>query len=169
MIFVSFPHRPWKPRVTWRQCSPSSPMSRPSWTDSSPTIGKLSKLTWTPWLRCTQTWLALNRYQTTWLACRLDSWIGLETSQLASWRIWICCQELVMWQVKDWKQRECDKERDGRCVPWWVESLCDLEVSWFLMRNIVVLTSSKQLASLISPRITNKVCDFPVRQDNTIQ
>ena len=169
MIFVSFPHRPWKPRVTWRQCSPSSPMSRPSWTDSSPTIGKLSKLTWTPWLRCTQTWLALNRYQTIWLACRLDSWIGLETSQLASWKIRICCQELVMWQVKDWKQRECDKERDGRCVPWWVESLCDLEVSWFLTRNIVVLTSSKQLASLISPRIANKVCDFPVHQDNTIQ
>ena len=81
---------------------------------------------------------------------------------LASWEIRICCQELVMWQVKDWKQRECDRERDGRCVPWWVESLCDLEVSWFLMRDIVVLTSSKQLASLISPRITNKVCYFPV-------
>ena len=26
----------------------------------------------------------------------------------------------------------------------------------------MVLTSSKQLASLISPRITSKVCDFPV-------
>ena len=163
MIFVSFPHRPWKPRATWRQCSPSSPMSRPSWTDSSPTIGKLSKLTWTPWLRCTQTWLALNRY------LDIKNNIVGGWTRLASWRIRICCQELVMWQVKDWKQRECDRERDGRCVPWWVESLCDLEVSWFLMRNIVVLTSSKQLASLISPSIKNKVCDFPVHQDKTRQ